>query len=148
MSVGLLDVNVLIALAWPSHIHHSLANTWFSHNQSQGWATCPHTECAFVRLSTNPKFIREAIDFSYARSLLKDIKSQDHHVFWPDDQTLEKALEPMGFLAGHRQVTDAYLLGLSIHNQGRFVTLDQKVASLLPDNSPHRENLEIVSTEE
>ena len=26
--VYLLDVNVLIALAWPNHVHHAAAHTW------------------------------------------------------------------------------------------------------------------------
>ena len=30
MSAHLLDVNVLIALAWPSHAHHEAAHHWFS----------------------------------------------------------------------------------------------------------------------
>jgi predicted nucleic acid-binding protein len=34
-------------------------------------------------------------------------------------------------LFGHRQVTDAYLLGLAVHKKGRLVTLDETVAALL-----------------
>jgi predicted nucleic acid-binding protein len=46
----LLDVNVLIALAWPNHVHHDLAQTWFERNRRHGvwprWtqvfaASCP-----------------------------------------------------------------------------------------------------------
>ena len=61
MSVGLLDANMLIALAWPSHVHHREAHEWFAANQSAGWATCPLTRCAFVRVSSNPKIIPEAV---------------------------------------------------------------------------------------
>jgi predicted nucleic acid-binding protein len=28
--VHLLDVNLLIALAWPNHVHHTSARAWFS----------------------------------------------------------------------------------------------------------------------
>ena len=28
--VALLDVNVLVALAWPNHVHHTQAHRWFS----------------------------------------------------------------------------------------------------------------------
>jgi predicted nucleic acid-binding protein len=27
--ITLLDVNVLIALAWPNHVHHGIARNWF-----------------------------------------------------------------------------------------------------------------------
>lgn len=37
MRVALLDVNVLIALAWPTHIHHEAAHAWFNQEQQHGW---------------------------------------------------------------------------------------------------------------
>jgi hypothetical protein len=37
--VGLLDVNVLVALAWDSHVHHARTRAWFAANSSDGWAT-------------------------------------------------------------------------------------------------------------
>ena len=36
----LFDVNLLVALAWPSHVHHQAALAWFQRNQAVGWATC------------------------------------------------------------------------------------------------------------
>jgi predicted nucleic acid-binding protein len=27
---SLLDVNVLLALAWPNHVHHAASRTWFA----------------------------------------------------------------------------------------------------------------------
>jgi len=50
MPVHLLDVNVLIALGWPNHKHHASAHRWFSSIAAGGWATCPLTQCAFVRI--------------------------------------------------------------------------------------------------
>ena len=44
MSVSLLDVNVLLALAWPTHVHHLAAHRWFAENSGLGWATCPLTQ--------------------------------------------------------------------------------------------------------
>ncbi|MGH9896422.1 MAG: type II toxin-antitoxin system VapC family toxin, partial [bacterium] len=51
--IGLLDFNVLVALAWPNHVHHQAAVKWFLTNQSGGWATSPLTESGFVRVSSN-----------------------------------------------------------------------------------------------
>jgi predicted nucleic acid-binding protein len=42
-------------------------------------------------------------------------------------------------LAGHQQVTDAYLLGLAIHKRGKLATMDRAVRTLLPDKSPERD---------
>ena len=49
MKVALLDVNVLIALAWPNHVHHELSLRWFKEQQPRGWATCPATQTGFVQ---------------------------------------------------------------------------------------------------
>lgn len=38
--IRLLDVNVLIALAWPNHVHHDAAGSWFARLRRTGWATC------------------------------------------------------------------------------------------------------------
>ncbi len=142
MKVGLLDVNMLIALAWPSHVHHQEARAWFGKHARAGWATCPFTQCGFVRTSSNEKFISEAVSPQDALALLREVVAHRHHRFWPDDIGLAQA--PTDLLVGHRQVTDAYLLGLAIRNQGRLVTLDTEVASLLTARSPHRDALCIV----
>jgi predicted nucleic acid-binding protein len=31
--ISLLDVNVLVAFAWPNHVHHSAAQHWFDADQ-------------------------------------------------------------------------------------------------------------------
>lgn len=144
MSVRLLDVNMLIALAWPSHVHHRKAHAWFAANRSSGWASCPLTQCAFVRVSSNPKIIPEAVMPMEALALLKEMVSLEDHVFWPDDVPFYREPVPTELLVGHRQVTDAYLLGLSIRHNGKLVTLDRGVAALLPPGSPHLDALEVV----
>lgn len=43
-SVALLDLNVLLALAWPTHEHHEPAHAWFARHKQRGlWATCSST---------------------------------------------------------------------------------------------------------
>ena len=145
MSIGLLDVNVLIALAWPSHVHHRHAHAWFSANQAAGWATCPLTQCAFIRVSSNPKIIPEAVTPREALALLQKIVSLERHVFWPDEVPFHHEAIPTELLVSHRQITDAYLLGLSIRNKAKLVTLDRGVAALLPPDSPHNGAIEILT---
>lgn len=51
----LLDVNVLIALTNPNHIHHDAAHRWLAGVVGHAtWATTPLTEAAFLRLMLNP----------------------------------------------------------------------------------------------
>ncbi len=146
MSIALLDVNMLIALAWPSHVHHHVAHTWFAKNHTDGWATCPLTQCAFVRVSSNPKIIPEAVQPNEALALLSKITALDYHVFWPDDVPFEHETVPTGLLVGHRQIIDAYLLGLCIQHRGKLITFDRGVTALLPTGSAHQGALQIVSS--
>ncbi len=145
MTGFLLDVNVLIALMWPAHESHSQVGEWFSGHARQGWATCPFTQAAFVRLVSNPAFSRDAVTPQEAITLLGANLKHRHHLFWSDEISFGEAVESFqGRLVGHRQVSDAYLLGLAIHKKGKLATLDQAVVALLPPDSPHRQRVEII----
>ena len=48
----LLDVNVLLALAWPSHQFHAVATRRLD-DPEQRWSTCAITQLGFIRLSSN-----------------------------------------------------------------------------------------------
>ncbi len=55
------------------------------------------------------------------------------HQFWPDEISLRDALAPLRRnLVGHRQISDAYLIGLTIFRQGKLATLDTALSSMLP----------------
>jgi hypothetical protein len=51
--IPLPDLNVLVALTWPNHVHHAQARTWFLGVNRAGWATCPITEAGLIRVSSN-----------------------------------------------------------------------------------------------
>ena len=44
----LLDVNVLVSLAFPSHSFHDAAHSWFGAEKERLWATCALTQAGFV----------------------------------------------------------------------------------------------------
>ncbi|MFZ0313162.1 MAG: TA system VapC family ribonuclease toxin [Candidatus Korobacteraceae bacterium] len=130
MSASLLDVNVLIALAYEWHVNHSLVQGWFRES-AEAWATCPLTESGFVRIACNPGAIRQSVKAGEALRMLSTITVRPGYRFWPGDITFAEAVQPFRErLFGHRQVTDAYLLGLAIRNKGRLVTLDSGIEAL------------------
>ena len=49
MTIALLDVNVLLALAWPNHMHHADSKAWFDREAPHGWATCALTQLSLNR---------------------------------------------------------------------------------------------------
>ena len=132
MSAFLLDVNVLVALFWPAHEHHEQAQSWFAKKSRSGWATTPITQAGFVRIVSNPSFSRDAVTPAEAVQYLGSNLQHRHHQFWPDAVSLPEALQPLlPRLFGHRQVTDAYLLGIAASNRGKLATLDAGVEELL-----------------
>jgi uncharacterized protein len=144
-AVFLLDVNVLIAMAWPTHSAHEKIKEWLRRNAKEAWATCPLTQTAFVRILSNPFFSPHALVPSDAVTLLQAYLGHPMHKFWADDLSLVQALEPLtSRLSGHQQVTDAYLLGLAIHKKGKFATMDRAISSLFPEKSHERDFIELI----
>ena len=56
------------------------------------------------------------------------MRAQPWHRFWPDSSPYDAGL--LRGVIGHRQVTDAYLVGLAGHHGGRVATLDRGLAVL------------------
>jgi toxin-antitoxin system PIN domain toxin len=130
MKVHLLDVNVLLALSWRTHVHHEAARHWFDRNAASGWATCPLTQCGFVRLSCNRGVFDDAVTAPIALDLLRELTADKQHEFWADDLPLDTPHFPRDLLQGHRQVSDAYLLALCRSRNGVLATFDRAVSAL------------------
>ncbi len=127
----LLDVNVLVALAWPQHTHHGAARRWFARTGRHRWATTPVTESGFVRVSANPVAIPDAVRPAEACALLRRVRSLPGHQFLPDDVELvfDEAVDPTRVVT-HRQVTDAHLLALATRHGAVLASFDQGLESL------------------
>lgn len=129
MSIGLLDVNVLVALFDDMHVHHEDAHRWFGLNRRRGWSTCPITINGCVRVLSNPAYPTvTATPSEVAQRLLEFSDTPDHH-FWPDNVSLtDSSLFRWQAIGGHQKVTDVYLLGLAVRHHGRLVTFDRSVS--------------------
>lgn len=132
--IALPDVNVLLALAWQSHVHHDAAHAWFQQAAGDGWATCLLTQSAFLRLSINPHVVHVATDCIVARELLADLTRHPHHRFLADSPPLTSDLfDPLApKIHGYGQMTDATLLFFARVSDVKLVTFDQSVAALSP----------------
>ena len=139
MTTYLLDVNVLVALFWPAHESHDVARRWFVRNTRRAWATCTLTQAGFVRILSNPDSSRDAVSPGQAAQLLEENLRHPRHQFWKDRTGFVETVRPFaGSMLGHRQVTDAYLLGLAFHHGGALATLDRAIEALLPDRAGNR----------
>jgi uncharacterized protein len=126
----LLDTNILIALAWRNHVHHTEVARWFERKAVPGFRTCPITQMGFVRISSNPSFSPAAVLPAEAIALLERVTNLPGHGFWPDDLPLPQAVAAYPVLASHRHITDGYLLSLAIAHDGILATLDRGIVAL------------------
>lgn len=124
--VLLLDANVLIALSFTDHLHHQPATRWFA-DLNPRFATCPITQGALIRFT-----LRNIPNGAQpAKALLEALMSLPGYEFWADD--LPCSALPWRNIVGHRQVTDAYLVSLARHHQGRLATLDESLSIVFPE---------------
>ncbi len=125
---ALLDVNVLIALFDPDHIHHEPAHDWFADHESDGWATCPITENGLIRVLGHPAYGAVPLRTADLIKRLRKFCSGRHHRFWTDSfSVLDESLFAAHLLAGHRQLTDVYLVALAKKNNGLLATFDRTI---------------------
>jgi toxin-antitoxin system PIN domain toxin len=124
---ALFDVNVLLALFDPGHIHHGQAQGWWAAHRSAGWATCPLTQSGFVRIISKPVYPRP-IAIATAISLLGAQIARGGHAFWPDTISIvDGRFFDRSYLLGPGQITDVCLLALAVKNGGRLVTFDRGI---------------------
>lgn len=126
--VGLLDVNVLVALLVPEHQHHAIAINWFSGEAaSAGWATCAVTELGVIRVCAQLSGGTWSPEATADRLLMLMISNLGY-VWWPD--TVSPAVLPEVRSAGSaKHVTDRYLLGVARRNRGQIITFDRALAT-------------------
>lgn len=125
---ALLDVNLLVALFDPDHVHHELAHDWFADHQTGGWATCALTENGFIRVLANPSYGAVVSRPAELVQRLRLFCASEDHVFWSDSISLQdRTIFNPSFIRGHRQVSDVYLLGLAKKMGGRLATFDRTI---------------------
>jgi len=126
MITYLLDINLLLALSDPMHVHHEAAHDWFAKTGFLSWATCPMTENGFVRIASHPRYPNRPGDVPIVLGLLRQFCTVAGHHFWTEDITIRDILASDSIIT-HAQITDVYLLGLAIHMGGKLASLDQHI---------------------
>ena len=125
---SLLDLNVLIALTEPEHKHHQKAWNWFASSGRERLGVCPLTEAGFLRVTTNSAYHPGPRTLVQAIAVLQVLKGRDDYWYCPIDESWVTLTAPFAVrISGHQQVTDAYLLGLAIKENGVLVTFDKGI---------------------
>ena len=136
--VRLLDVNLLVALAWPHHVLFAPAQRWFGTVHAGGWATTPVTEAGLARLSMNPRVAGQVPAWSAVVELVRRLRDVEGHDRWNDAVDLaDDALVARARIVGHRQVSDVLLAATAARYGGRLATMDQGLVDALHPDDRH-----------
>lgn len=133
--VHLLDVNVAIALLDQAHVHNREAEEWFDTPGLQ-WTLCAFTEAGVLRFFTRPK--TGDMTMLQATAMLESMKRQPGYRYQPILADWQTLTEPFFHqLHGHRQVTDAYLLGLAMREGLVLTTFDRAILHMAAEHRKH-----------
>jgi len=95
------------------------------------WGVCPLTEAGFLRVTTNPAFRHGPRTMEQAIAILQSIKCHAGYRYWEMAESWATVTAPFASrILGHQQVTDAYLLGLAVKEDGVLVTFDKAIKHL------------------
>jgi len=133
---ALLDVNVLVALATTSHVHHRAAHRALA--GMDGWATTSLTELGLLRLLLNPQVTGTSWSAPEVLRVLRGMHRDPRWSWVPDDVSPVDAVVDLDVLVGHRQVTDLHLVDLAARHGLVLASFDASLAeSLAPGDREH-----------
>ena len=122
-------MNILVALTDKKHVHHELSTDRFNAQLSHNWGICAFTETSFIRFITRPTV--GSFSVSEASEILKRLAAHPGYKFWTMTETWSTITAPFkDRIFGHQQITDAYLVGMAVRENGVLVTLDKAVSHL------------------
>lgn len=124
----LLDVNVVIALIDPAHIHHERAHRWFASRGPAPWHTSPTVQNGVVRVVSHPKYPNSQ-PAPVVLASLASLAAQTTHVFLADSVSLLDGSVHTERLLASSQVTDTYLLHLAASNDALLATFDSRIVT-------------------
>ncbi len=128
MTRHLLDVNAVIALIDPLHVHHDRAHAWFAARDDDAWHTCPLVQNGVVRVVSHPKYPNTQ-PVPVVLASLASLTARADHVFLPDSVSLLDSSIHTERLLASAQVTDTYLLHLAASHDAQLATFDARIVT-------------------
>lgn len=144
MNRYLPDVNVLLALLDPMHVHHDAAHHWYAQRSPLRLLTCSHLENGVIRVASQPRYPNCLGTSGRVRKVLQqfvektEAESCGREVSLLDDGVL---LQPESLTPS--RVADLYLLALSAAQGAKLATFDWRIPAAAVAGGP--DSLEVIS---
>jgi uncharacterized protein len=95
-------------------------------SRRESWGIFPLTESRYLRVTADPAIHSGGRTLKKCLEVLEALAMEPGYCYWPITSTWVELTSPFAArIFGHQQVTDAYLLGLAIRNDGVLVTFDR-----------------------
>jgi predicted nucleic acid-binding protein len=122
------DVNALLALLDPMHLHHEAAHNWYAAQGPIRLVLCSHVLNGVMRVASQPRYPNPLGTCAQVRNTLKRFVEKVGPSFCETDVSLlnDAVLVRAGELTPSR-VGDLYLLALAVANGAKFATFDTRI---------------------
>ena len=128
MKFYLPDVNALLALLDPMHIHHESAHQWYEKRRKPALLLCSHVVNGVIRIASQPKYPNSLGTCERVRELLhRFVESVDAAFCQQDVNLLDDAILLRPEELTPSRVSDLYLLALAVANQATFVSFNNRI---------------------
>jgi predicted nucleic acid-binding protein len=122
------DVNTLLALLDPMHVHHEAAHQWYANQSPLRLVLCSHVENGVIRVASQPKYPNCLGTSSRVRDVLREFVQKGNTASCGKEVSLldDEVVLQSGALTPSR-ISDLYLLALAAANDARFATFDTRI---------------------
>ena len=128
--IDLLDVNLWLSLVDQRHIHHPVAQAYWSQNGARHFAFCRVTMLGLLRLTTSHKAVANPKTQAAAWSIYHEFQALPNIRFLTEPTHLETTFHSLTTEVDlpNRMWTDAYLAAFAIASGSRLVSFDADFA--------------------
>ena len=146
MKKFLPDVNALLALLDPMHLHHEAAHAWYARQGPVRLVLCSHVVNGVIRVASQPRYPNPLGTCAQVRQTLKRFVEKAGPAFCQNDVSLlEDAVLKRADELTPSRVGDLYLLALAVANGVKFATFDTRIpASAVAGGSAALEQIPVV----
>lgn len=128
MNRFLLDINALLALLDPMHVHHEDAHDWYQTNSPIRLLICPNVENGVMRVASQLRYPNHLGTSATVRDNLKQFTQQlDVEHCLSDISLLDDHLLLKPSLLTPSSIADLYLLATATANNAKLATFDRRI---------------------
>lgn len=128
MTRFLPDVNAVLALLDPMHVHHDAAHRWYARRSPVRIVLCSHVENGVIRVASQLKYPNCLGTGSRVRAVLREFaKKVDAASCKEDVSLLNEGVLLLSEALTPSRVSDLYLLALAAANECKLATFDTRI---------------------